>query len=121
MSQSKGYWERAEAPKSPVLGPWQVGWDAWNAEDTTIKTLTADHFQTTILTQILEVREALAKGDTAHAAKECNDIISVTLNWIRQMGLTPEQIATAAESRGAQRYAGQTADIMHKYRTKYGI
>lgn len=103
------------------LGPWQGGYDAWSELDDYIRTLHADHFQTTLLTQILEVREQLALGDLEHAAKEMNDIISVTLNWMRAIGLDSAGIAATARARGKLRYAGQVKEIMARYQKKYGI
>lgn len=105
--------------KAKPLGPWQAGFDAWR--DECRMELDPDHFQTTLLVQILEVRESLAAGDREHAAKEVNDIISVALNWSRWLGLSAEEIAAVAEARGGQRYEGQTKDILIRYCEKYGI
>lgn len=103
------------------LGPWQDSWDAWSEVEEEVKTLTPDHFVITLLTQILEVRSALADGDKAHAAEEINDIISVALNWFRNLGMTPAGIADVARSRSHLRYRGQVKDILRRYREGYGI
>jgi hypothetical protein len=104
-----------------VLGPWQAGYDAWTPAENAIAQLPADHFQTTLLTQIIEVREALAANDPNHALMEMNDIISVTLNWMRSIGATDERIAHVAQQRAANRYVGQVWDILLKYMAKYDI
>lgn len=105
-----------------ALGPWQEGYDAWTCMEAHIKALPADHFQTTLLTQIIEVREALAEGDNLQAMREMNDIISVTLNWMRSLpGVNQYSIRNVAENRAAIRYKGQVQSIFAKYKAKYGI
>lgn len=106
---------------SKPLGPWQSGWDAWSEGHDRCMSFSPDHFQTTLLIQIIEVREQLALGDDEHAAKEMNDIISVTLNWMRWLGFEPQDIARIAEERGTLRYKGQVHEIMDKYCARLGI
>lgn len=107
--------------KGNTLGPWQAGFDAWTLLADKIRNRPPDHFQTTLLVQIIEVREQLARGDWMHAAKEMNDIISVALNWMRSLGLNDEDIARIATIRAATRYEGQVVDIMDTYQKKYDI
>ena len=107
--------------KKTNLGPLKYAWDAWTEVEASILKLPADHFQTTLLTQILEVREALALDNKSHAAEEVCDIISVALNWLRSLGLTEADIAKVLQSRSEKRYVGQAAAIMRKYQKRYGI
>jgi hypothetical protein len=104
-----------------TLGPWQGGFDAWGELEGYMRTFPPDHFQTIILTQIIEVREQLALGDLEHAVREMNDIISVALNWMRSLGFSAEDIARIVRGRAANRYVGQVRDIMETYQAKYGI
>ena len=71
-----------------------------------------NHFTATILTQLEEVE--MEPRDTR--AKEIIDIISVSLNWLRWLGLTPKDIAEQVRARAAKRYAGQGDAIFEKYK-----
>ncbi|MET8449935.1 hypothetical protein [Streptomyces sp. NPDC005209] len=103
------------------LGPFQDIWDAWQEVHDEVADKPLSHFRRATDIQFDELEEHLAVGDRDAAAREVVDIISIALNTMRWLGHTPAEIAEIARARAEHRMKGQAAQILAKYREKYGI
>jgi hypothetical protein len=92
------------------LGPFVAPWRAWDKSWERWKTYDEGHFAHAIYHQLLE----LAECDDEHKPKELVDIISITLNWMRRLGMEPEDIAQTVMDRARTRYSDTDA-ILDKY------
>ena len=92
------------------LGPFVSTWMAWSKTWDIWKSYPDAHFAYAIEQQLEELDDC----DDDHKAKELVDIMSITLNWMRQLGLTPEEIAQAVMNRARTRY-NNTEEILVKY------
>ncbi len=95
--------------------------DTWDEVHDQVVEKPRYHFLRTLGIQLEEVEDDLDRGDLPHAAKEMVDIISVTLNWMRWLGLSAEDIAKVIKTRTETRYLGQAQDILDKYWKEYAI
>ncbi|MFI2203579.1 hypothetical protein ACH47Z_22935 [Streptomyces sp. NPDC020192] len=103
------------------LGPFQDIWDAWQEAHDEVTRKPLSHFRRATDIQFDELEEHLAAGDTEAAAREMVDIVSIALNTMRWLGLTPEEIGEIARARAEHRMKGQAHQILAKYQERYGI
>ena len=111
----------SDAVTQHPLGPLQGMRDAWDRVHDQVMAKPSSHFRISIGIQMDEVDKEIAKGNGSHAAKEMVDILSVTLNWMRWLGLSAGEIAHVIRARAADRYEGQAQNILDKYAKKFGI
>lgn len=106
---------------TPELGPFQDMWDAWEEAREELLRKPLQHFRQATDIQFDELAAHLAAADREAAAREATDIISVALNVMRWLGLTPAEIGEIARSRATQRMKGQALQILEKYQQIYHI
>ena len=92
------------------LGPFVATWLAWDKTWDVWKDYDEGHFAHAVYHQLLELTEI----PDAHKPKELVDIISIVLNWMRVIGMTPEDIAQTVMDRARTRYS-DTQEILDKY------
>lgn len=103
------------------LGPFQDIWDAWEEVEEEITRKPLSHFARATEIQFEELKDHLDANDQDAAAREATDIISIALNLMRWLGLTPEEIGAVVRDRAERRMKGQTSAILEKYQKQHGI
>ena len=103
------------------LGPFQNIWDAWNEADADIRSKPLSHFRRATEIQFDEIESHLKNNDREAMAREMVDIISISLNTMRWLGCSPEEIIEIAISRAKLRMEGQALSILDKYQKIYNI
>ncbi|MCP3017175.1 hypothetical protein NGM33_27970 [Nocardiopsis dassonvillei] len=103
------------------LGPFQNIWNAWNEADEEIKSKPLSHFRRATDIQFDEIENHLKNDDREAMARELVDIISISLNAMRWLGYSPEEINRITMSRAKFRMEGQALSILDKYQKIYNI
>lgn len=103
------------------LGPFQEIWDAWEEVGDELARKPLSHFVRATEIQFEELQGHLDANDRGAAAREATDVISIALNLMRWLGLTPEEISAVARDRAEHRMKGQAPAILEKYRKLHGI
>lgn len=81
------------------LGAFQDLWDAWDEAHDVMMTKDFDHFENAYNKQIEEIKDHLEKGLERKALNEVVDIISITLNLMRNRGLAPPDVVKLVHDR----------------------
>jgi hypothetical protein len=97
------------------LGALQDLWDAWDPAHQEMLTKEPEHFYVAWQVQIDELQHHLREENKHAALKEMVDIISISLNFMRNMGCSPADVAELVRERADKRMKGQTAEILKKY------
>ncbi|GAB3873569.1 hypothetical protein GCM10029964_014050 [Kibdelosporangium lantanae] len=71
------------------LGALQDLWDAWDPAHREMLTKEPEHFYVAWQVQVDELRQHLRDNDKRAALNEMVDIISISLNFMRNMGCSP--------------------------------
>jgi len=97
------------------LGALQDLWNAWDPAHQEMLTKEPEHFYVAWQVQVDELQQHLRDKNKRAALNEMVDIISISLNFMRNMGCSPADVAELVRERADKRMKDQTAEILKKY------
>jgi hypothetical protein len=89
--------------------------NTWSPQHYRIMELDEKDFQVAIVEQLKEIHEHLRNKLQRKTANEIVDIISISINWLRWLGYTPDEMYRAIEERIRTRYKNNIREILDKY------
>lgn len=97
------------------LGALQDLWDAWDPAHQEMLAKDPEHFYAAWRVQVDELRQHLRDNNKRAALNEIVDVISISLNFMRNMGCSPADVAELVRERADKRMRNRTAEILRKY------
>ena len=103
------------------LGVLQEIWDVWDDNHDAIREQTFEHFRQLYEEQLRELVEHRSRMERDKMINEAVDFFSVSMNFLRWLGLGPDEIVEAIHNRVENRYAGKTTAIMTRDSKRFGV